>query len=107
MNDFTSGQLTELCQMVYTGTKPCAMIPVMIKNLQAAKIICGMRDCKFKSVELSEGWVTFWVYIRDEISDIIDLLPENPKTKADHYLLGALFGYSNEAICNYIKNEPK
>jgi hypothetical protein len=104
MNDFSEGQLTELCQLVYRGCKPAAMMPIMRKDLRFAKIICTMENCKFKAVELSDEWVTFWVYIRDELSKIIDSLPKQPKTEADHYLLGSLFGYSNEAICDFLKN---
>jgi hypothetical protein len=102
MNEFSEGQLTELCQMVYRGSKPCAMIPIMAKNIQTAKMVCTMENCKFKVVELSEGWLTFWVYIRDELPKVIDLIPIEPKTEVDHYLLGALFGYSNDAICDYL-----
>jgi len=102
MNDFTKGQLTELCQMVYRGSKPCAMMPIMENDFKMAKITCMMENCKFKAVTLSNGWKTLWIYIRDEISEIIDSLPEKPETKADHYLLGSLFGYSNAAICDFI-----
>jgi hypothetical protein len=102
MNEFSKGQLTELCQMVYRGCKPCAMMPIMAKNIQVAKMVCTMENCKFKAVELSDGWFTFWIYIRDELPKVIDLLPLEPKTEADHYLIGALFGYSNDAICDYL-----
>ena len=102
MNDFTKGQLTELCQMVYCGAKPCAMMPIMDKDFKMAKITCMMENCKFKAVNLSDGWKTLWVYIRDELPKVIDFLPTKPKTEADHYLLGALFGYSNDAICNFL-----
>ena len=104
MNDHTKGQLTELCQMVYRGCKPCAIIPIKTTNLQTAKAICVMENCKFMFVELSEGWVTMWIYIRDELAGVIECLPKTPRTAADHYILGALFGYSNEAICDYLNN---
>jgi len=105
MNDFTKGQLTELCQMVYRGAKPCAMVPVMNKDFKMAKIICTMENCKFKALNLSDGWKTFWVYIRDELIEVIDSMPPELETEADHYLLGALFGYSNDAICDFLRNE--
>lgn len=101
-NNFREGQLNELCRMVFRGSKPCAMIPIMIKNLQNAKMICILENCKFKIVKLNGEWVTFWIYIRDELPMVIDLLPTKPKNAADHYLLGALFGYSNDAICDFL-----
>ncbi len=105
MNDFTAGQLTALCQMVYRGSKPCAVIPILNKDFQIAKSKCIMENCKFKGVKLNNDWVTFWIYIRDEISEIIDTLPQTPETKADHYILGSLFGYSNNAICDFISKQ--
>jgi len=105
MNEHTKGQLIELCQMVYRGAKPCAMMPIMEKDFKMAKITCMMENCKFKAVYLSDGWNPLWIYIRDEISEIIDTIPEKPETKADHYLLGSLFGYSNDAICDFISTQ--
>lgn len=102
MNDFTIGQLTELCQSVYRGVKSCATIPIMNKDIVSAEHICFSENVKIKKSKLYKNWITLWIYINDEISDVIDLLPENPVTKADHYLLGSLFGYSNDAICNYL-----
>lgn len=104
MDDITTGKLIELCQMVYRGAKPCAMLPVMDKDFKNAKRICMLENCKFKAGYLSDGWKTLWVYTRDELPGVIDSLPVVPKSESDHYLLGALFGYSNEEICNYLKN---
>ena len=103
MNDFSKGQLTELCQMVHRGCKPCAIMPIMDKDIQSAKIICTDENCKFKTIHLSDGWVTLWIYKRNEMSDIIDYLPIEPTTKVDHYLLGSLFGYSHDVICDYLE----
>lgn len=102
MNEFSKGQLTELCQMIYRGTKPCAIMPIMDRDLKMAKIICTIENCKFKTIYLSDEWKTLWIYIRDELLKVIDLLPIEPQTEADHYLLGALFGYSNDAICDFL-----
>ena len=103
MNQFTKGQLAEICQMVFRGSKPCGMMPIKSEDFQLAKIICIEENCKFKDIYLSKGWKTLWIYVRDEISQVIDQLPEEPKTLADHYLLGSLFGYSNESICDYLE----
>ncbi len=107
MDRETIGQLRELCQQVYRGSKPCAMIPVKKKYIGPAKAICIMENCKFRFNDLSEEWLTLWVYIRDELMDVVDCLPEKPESAADHYLFGALFGYSNDAICDYISTTPE
>jgi len=105
MDGFTRGQLTELCQLVYRECKPCAMIFLKDEDIEMAENICMMENCKYKAVYLSDGWKSFWIYIRDEISEIIETLPEKPETKADYYLIGSLFGYSNNTICNSISTQ--
>jgi hypothetical protein len=104
MNDFTKGQLTELCQAVYRGAKPCAMMPIKESDKQIAKITAMKENCKFRiEEEHIDGWIVIWIYVHDELMNVIDCLPEKPITAADHYLLGALFGYSNEMICKFLE----
>ena len=107
MNDFTKGQLTELCQMVKRGTKPCAMMPIKFIDAEKARKICHDNGCKTISHNLKGDWFELWVHIRVELIPIIFSLPEVPKSPSDHYLLGALFGHSNEEICNFIRDEEK
>jgi hypothetical protein len=104
MDQFTEGQLTELCQMVVRGCKPCAIMPIKTKDLNFAKFLCKREKCLSHSSELNDDWHTLWIFKREELFKVINLLRENPVTEADHYLLGALFGYSNDAICDYIAN---
>lgn len=104
MNDFTKGQLTELCQAVYRGVKPCAMILIRQVDKVEAEIICNYQECKFIIKPNSNKWITFWIYVNDQIPRVINYLPNKPETTADHYLLGALLGYSSEMICKYIEN---
>jgi len=102
MFNLTKGQLIELCQMVNRGAKPCALMTIKDKDLGTAEDICTTENCKYKATVLDDGWVSFWIYKRDELSAVIDCLPATPENYADHYLLGALFGYSNDAICDYL-----
>jgi hypothetical protein len=105
MNDYTFGQFIELCQSVFRGCKPCAMMPLKKRDLDEALFFCNDEGCYSKTNKIDGEWVEFWIFKRMEIEKIIELIPEEPKTPLDHYLLGALFGYSNDAICDFIKKE--
>lgn len=102
MNDFTKAQLIELSQQVYRGSKPCAVMPIKESDKQIAKITVIKENCKFRIERTDEEWCVIWIYIKDELMDVINCLPNIPETAADHYLLGSLFGYSNESICAFI-----
>lgn len=104
MNEFTEGQLTEMCQMVFRESKPSALALLKKVNLNRAENICIKEGCEYWTKEIDRKWREFWVFKRKEMLEVIKLLPEVPKTKLDHYLLGAIFGYSNNAICDYLKN---
>ncbi len=105
MNDFTKGQLIEICQAVFRGSKPCGVMAIKTNDKQLAKIVCMKEGVKFR-IKKSEGeWCNFWVYFHDELMRVIDLLPNTPTTAADHYLNGALFGYSTEMICKFLENQ--
>ncbi len=106
MNDFTKWQLIEICQAVLRGSKPCGLMAIKIDDEQLAKIVCLHERVKFrikKSENEENEWCNIWVYFHDELIRVIDLLPNTPTTAADHYLNGALFGYSNEMICKFLK----
>lgn len=105
MNDFTKAQIIELAQQVYRGSKSCAVMPIKESDKQLAKIICMKEMCKFRIENSVEGWCVIWIYIQDELMNVIDCLPKTPETAADHYLLGSLFGYSNESICAFLQQE--
>lgn len=102
MNDFSKAKLIELSQQVIRGSKPCAVMSVKESDKQIAKIIVIKENCKFGIENTVKGWCVIWIYIQDELMNVIDCLPNIPETAADHYLLGSLFGYSNESICKFI-----
>ncbi len=105
MNDFTKAQLIELSQQVYRGSKPCAVMQIKESDKQIAKITVIKENCKFRIENPEKGWCIIWIYIQDELMSVIDCLPKIPETAADHYLNGALFGYSNESICAFLEQQ--
>jgi hypothetical protein len=103
MNEFTKGQLIELCQMVYRGCKPLAVMSV--KKIYESEVIKLIDSEGVKSLirEMNdENWVEICIFKRDEMRFIIDYLPDNPTTEFEHFILGCAFGYSIDAICDFI-----
>jgi hypothetical protein len=105
MNDFTKGQLTALSQMVYRGCKPASMIAIKENDFAEAVKICDQEKCRYYTFDLPNNWIEFWIYERKELLSVIKLTKSKPENEEDHYLLGALFGYSNDKICDYLKND--
>jgi hypothetical protein len=54
--------------------------------------------------ELAPGWKTLWMYKDEYMLEIIKSLPDEPKTKFEHWILGKAFGYSDEAIKIFLEN---
>jgi hypothetical protein len=53
-----------------------------------------------------DGWKELWIYENDIVKYIIDELPDIPRLPSEHYLLGKLFGYSDDKIFDFIiKNQ--
>ena len=101
MDDFNLGQIQELCYMVKRG-KPCALMSLKRRYINLAGKICINEGLKFKTYSVDDVWDEFWIFKRVEMSKIIDELPKEPKSDLDHYLLGAIFGYSHDSICDFI-----
>jgi len=112
MNDFAFAQLTELCQMVDRGCKPVALITVRFAEYQKAiRIIYDEYTLHAMPKQLNESFISIMIFKNYDLRFVLDLLPDEPKTPADHALLGYLFGYNTDAICKYIiknceLNEP-
>lgn len=104
MISVTFGKVETYCYMVKRG-KSAAMIPIKNSQLNGLKNIIETRfELKTYVEDLVDGeWTTLWIYKKDYILDIIKSLPEQPKTVFDHWVLGKLFGYSDEAIEEFIR----
>ena len=103
MNEFNKGQLTELSQSVFRGCKPLAVMPIKKAYESEAIKLIDSEKCKSAIREMNdENWVEIWIFKRDEMRFIIDYLPEEPTTEFEHFILGCAFGYSIDAICDFI-----
>ena len=104
MDNFILNKINFNCDMVQKG-KLCSCEPLQDRYVaDAIKII---NNFKLKSYveELSSGWKTVWIYKDEYMLEIIKKLPEHPETIFEHWILGKAFGYSDEAIKNFLKSK--
>ena len=98
------GQLESECYMVQRG-KPAALAPIKKSMYMDYKVFVEEEyNLKVLIQDISEEWVSFYIYKSDYIKEIIESLPEKPESIFDHWVLGKLFGYSDEAINEFLKS---
>lgn len=104
MKEFILNRIDFNCDMVKKG-KPCSCEAVHDRYVNKSIEIINRFNLKAYVEELSDGWRTIWIYKDDYMLEVIKQLPEQPKTIYDHWILGKAFGYSDEAIKNYIQTK--
>ena len=109
MNEFTQGQIDKYCEAVLTGCKPCAMFPLQDRYVKEVKKIIAGKALFVYTEFLYTDWTTVWIYKRKFMFNVIKKIltlfpPEQPETIFEHWVLGKAFGYSDEAIEEYIKS---
>ncbi len=103
LDDFNMARLEAYSQMVERGAKPAAVTTIQTRKIEAAKAFLDSQNVKYfiEDVEKDSTWKVIWIYKHDHTKEVIESLPESPKTVFDHWALGKLFGYSDEAIALY------
>jgi len=100
------GELNAYCYMVNKGCKPVAIMSLQNRYVDKAKEKVEKTDgLKFYSEYLCEGWTTIYIYKHDYLLEVIKSSPSEPKTAYDHWVLGKMFGFSDEEIGKYIESE--
>lgn len=103
MNEIIKGQLDSYCEFVRCG-KPAAMLALQDRYVKEAEnIITNKYSLMFYEEDLAKGWKTIWIYKENYLLDIILALPEQPKTIFEHWVLGKVFGYSEQAIKDFLE----
>jgi len=101
------GEIETLCYMVKRGAKPAALVPVQSRYIKIlADFIEKDWGLNIHAEQLSDGWHSLWIFKYSHILDVIKSLPKVPSTPFDHWVLGKLFGYSEEAIQEHLTNQP-
>ena len=104
MDNILKEKIYNLCYQVKTG-KPAANLPIQKRySNQATQIIVKECRLKYRIEPLSEGWSNFWIFKKDYMLEVIKRLPQKPKTTFDHWVLGKAFGYSDEAIEEFLSS---
>jgi len=102
MNDYLQGKIESYCYMVKKG-KPAAMISIQNRYVkEAIKKVKSLSNLKTIIEDTSKGWKVLWIYKYSHIEKVIKSSRQVPKTTFDHWVLGKLFGYSEEAIADFI-----
>jgi hypothetical protein len=95
-------EIETYCYMIQRG-KPASVSAVQNRYIDEAKELVETKyNLKVYIECLAEGWSNVWVYKQDYMLEIIKALPEQPNTIYDHWVLGKLFGYSDESIAEFI-----
>ena len=104
MNEFLKGQIYTYCELVIRG-KPAAIISIQDRYIEIAIDIVKSNKLYYLLEELTEEWKVLWIYKERYMEEIIKKMPEEPKTVYDHWVLGKIFGYSDEAIKEYLETK--
>lgn len=104
MNDFILNRIDFNCDIVQKG-KLCSCEAIQDRYIEDAINIINSFRLNVYVEELSLGWKTIWIYKDEYMLEVIKKLPEQPKTIFEHWILGKAFGYSDEAIKNYIQTK--
>ena len=91
------GELQIYCEAVING-KPCAMLPIQDRYAISALTLIQNHRLRGHLEYLAKGWATLWIYEKEYMLEIIKILPNEPTTVYEHWILGKAFGYSDEAI---------
>jgi len=107
MNEILRSVTDLYCDLILKG-KLCACEAIqeryVTESVDRVKSIYGLMTYV---EDLAPGWNTLWIYKDEYMLEIIKLLPEEPKTVYDHWILGKAFGYSDEAIRIFLETKQK
>ena len=102
---YTMGQVDIACYEVSKG-KPASVQAIREEDVSAAVDLADSHGLKhYATPNGVAGWVSFWVYKRSHMLEVIKGAPATPGTPLEHWYLGKLFGYSDEEIERFIQVE--
>ena len=101
MNNILKEKIYNYCYQIKTG-KPVASVVIQDRYINEAKQIINKNGLKYFIEFLSDDWFTLWIFKRDIMLEIIKALPDKPISIFDHWILVKAFGYSDEAIEEFL-----
>lgn len=88
--------------LVSRGVRPAAMEAVQDRYVNGAREVACQYGLFALFEDLADGWKAVWIYKHPHIGFVIEKTGRQPATAFDHWVLGKVFGYSEEAIADYL-----
>jgi|SRR5690606_41772060 len=111
MDEFMKGTTYSYADEVARGVKPVAEMTVKTERAMECvsfvhkhhpEVTCLVEEC-----DTSPGWSFVWMMKDARMYDVIVQRPVEPKTVADHWYLGKLFGYSDTDILDWVDENER
>jgi hypothetical protein len=90
------------CYLVSRGVRPAAMQAVQDRYVAQVRAVAARQGLLMLTEDLAEGWTTVWVFREAHVGFVIQQTAKQPATAFEHWVLGKLFGYSEDAIADYL-----
>jgi len=111
MEDTFLDKIEQDCYLVSKGVRAAALLQFQHKKTSDVDEIITITKKHNVKYELKpfykDGWTELWIYENNIVRYIINELPDKPNLPSDHYILGKLFGYSDEKIFDFCKNKAE
>lgn len=103
LNEFTSGMLMQIAYDVERGAKPAGEVTVKKDKVSEYVSLVHKHSKTVCYIEpLDDTFSTVFIVKDPRMVALLRARPRDPKTITDHFLLGKLFGYSDDAILDWI-----
>ena len=106
MSDSTAiACLRDAAYLVARGVRPAASAAIVQRDLERAREVAAGCGVGFLDFPLAEGWREVWVYREPHLRYVIIQTERKPATAYEHWVLGKLFGYSEDAIAGFLTRQ--
>lgn len=96
------GELATQAILISRDVRPAAMEAVQDRYLDEARAIAKNHGLRLLAYDLSVGWKEVWIYKHPHVGLVIDRTSRQPANGFEHWVLGKLFGYSEQSIADYL-----
>ena len=87
--------------------KPTSVVSVQTRYIKKAIDVVKSHNLKYHIKKLADGWCELWMYDNPIMKEIIECTPDKPASNYDHWILGKLFGYSDEKIFEFMNKQDR
>lgn len=104
VNQVIKGQVLNYCESVSLGVKSVAVIPIQKRyKTEITDYIENNQKLLLEIEPLTDDWLNVYIYKYSFYKEVIKGLPDKPKTNFEHWILGKVFGYSDDSIAKFIE----